>query len=332
MKVLNKVKWYQQILLALVIIVLSVSSSIAGGNEAGHGGDGDEINKEVIRIILNDLKTNVRTVLSELKEDGISKEWYPKTHLFFSDKGAVAKDVLDSKYIIASKENGDGIHQCIDKDGQRKNATTPKGVKGADICFDLDKIWTDQLSEAQIVALAYHEHAHHFGFGQSAANQIAAYVQIFYPQFSVVVSNMRRMRNFRASLPEPLWRYLYSAKNCFLKSGQCRRATEPLFIQWETGSRRPVGYPVGGFYWYVMNGATANEMFESRSFQSFDRRATVSSYANAMAWRVWVSFDESEYICPFKDAPDRPFMEVMRDNFERGAIRMRDGWNDDEQE
>mgnify|MGYP001559401796 CR=1 FL=1 len=68
----------------------------------------------------------------------------------------VREDLLRSPYFVASS--------CLDSLGEERAATAPSGDRSGPICFNAGRLAAENASNGEILGLALHEHAHHFGY------------------------------------------------------------------------------------------------------------------------------------------------------------------------
>ncbi|MGZ3775223.1 MAG: hypothetical protein ACXVCY_15230 [Pseudobdellovibrionaceae bacterium] len=118
--------------------------------------------KETIKDVFKTLEFQVRNKFVDAEVESIFSRMLGTN--FSGDPLDVYKDIEGSPYEL--KANG----SCLE-DAGFKDASTKIDKKGSPICFSLDglKRLPIQAVPFQLVALAVHEHAHHYGFDEADA-------------------------------------------------------------------------------------------------------------------------------------------------------------------
>ena len=314
----------------IIGMLLLLSPSIyADGNEAAHGGDGKAIDFERTKLDLQTLKTNTSVVVSKVNLHAINREWYPDAWQLLSQKTVLIEDIESSPYVIAEPGNPEKPSECLDQNGVRQHATTyPK--KNSPICFDLEKISEDALSIAQIVALALHEHAHHFDFNESAANRIGAYVEIIYPQYAQHVTAINDVNAFIEFLPKPMLNYIFSIQYYF-----AQRLDESMWaskkIAFDRSAKSKFDAP-DNLIRLILNGASAEELIPQGLHSQESVGSVTKKNSNELIRDVNMLTRASEiilkkkFVSPFDErVSHRPVIEVLQYNYNNRFLRLPDG-------
>lgn len=89
--------------------------------------------------------------------------------------GALARDIHHSRYVVRS--------ECLDRNGVARAATSTLNDPGGEICFDAGRIAEQRIVLSELVGLALHEHAHHFGDADENHLWVALANRIYGPLF-----------------------------------------------------------------------------------------------------------------------------------------------------
>jgi hypothetical protein len=89
-----------------------------------------------------------------------------------SADSSIYEDINSSSYNLIQKG------PCIDGYGEQKDAGTKIGSLKAEICFSMERLTQIPLQAipAQLIALAIHEHSHHYGFSEVDAVELQNHV------------------------------------------------------------------------------------------------------------------------------------------------------------
>lgn len=156
------------LLLGLTLLPLSVRMANAHGSGA-HGGDPVEVRRlDMVEFINTELRQNLLDLTGYLNLNVIESVGIRRAVQDLLDRD-LAGDVRSSPYIIRDS--------CVDGQGRQKAATSNLNEMGGEICFNPRFLARQNASNSEIVALAFHEHAHHFGYADSDARLQRAILQ-----------------------------------------------------------------------------------------------------------------------------------------------------------
>ncbi len=165
-------------------IIQSQNDHGDGGIDSG-GGDYVGSDAEQIKAIFRgdngfNLKDSVKSAFKSVEFQVLNKSLNQDAESIFSrmlgpkfsgDSFDIFQDIEKSPYDL--KESGPCLESQLNSKhaGHSKDASTKMNEKGASICFSLEglKRLPIQAVPFQIVALAIHEHAHHYGFDEADA-------------------------------------------------------------------------------------------------------------------------------------------------------------------
>lgn len=146
---------------SLISISLSVlTSGLAFGGQAdghagGNGGDPVLLRAKMIRQYVNsDLRNDVRKYFETLDLSKITNFSARGSLQMMKDRD-VLTDIADSNYTLRDS--------CSEVGGQAAGGAMPNDL-GGDICLSPRRLAEIGSSKAEIVGLAVHEYAHHFGY------------------------------------------------------------------------------------------------------------------------------------------------------------------------
>lgn len=155
----NKFWLVYTIFLASSLVAINLVCASEEGSSGRGGGDPTIMRARLIReFIERDLKTEVRSAWKKLRFRSIPD---PKTANAIEDmdtKGFL--NDLNSPYIVAN--------ECYAMDEQgakvKKPASAEMNKRNGPICFDVGILASQNVSKEELIALAIHEHSHHFGY------------------------------------------------------------------------------------------------------------------------------------------------------------------------
>lgn len=163
-------KWFnfRNSILACLFVALASSSTFAGG-ETGNGGNTRQSTVSDIEDAIKDLRVSLYTVFSQFER---------RTELWNSDPllTRVMTRLYQPPTTIFGDLNSKMVLQdeCIDQNGEVNDGGAKLNDLKGDICFSTTRL-TRLSKEAlrdELIGLAMHEHVHHFGFGEEAANKL----------------------------------------------------------------------------------------------------------------------------------------------------------------
>lgn len=156
--------------LFLGLLLLASLQSGAAGRESG-GGNPSVARAEVIEKFINDeLKGLMFAYIDDFHESKLSSNAVAmrfKTMIQNGLKSDVANSTYDTKGACYSN-------------GEKKPAATVLNQMAQTICFDPKELARQGTTQREIVALAFHEHAHHFGFSEEEALEIEVNISAKY--------------------------------------------------------------------------------------------------------------------------------------------------------
>ena len=177
-----KTKMFTTLLTAAISL-----TAFAGQNEGGAGpggGNGDTDNSydlvqrqqdsiNYTRSLFGDhgekINSNLVTFIQSLSKFNTSNSKIATKLLDLADKGLV-EEISNAKYEFMPKcleqVMDSSSRMVLGKNGQpttaEKDASTLRGIRGAPICINLNRLVLKNLSESQILGLAMHENVRHF--------------------------------------------------------------------------------------------------------------------------------------------------------------------------
>ena len=123
----------------------------------------DNLKKDLIDYILF-LKMNPNSIRDDKMRDIFLK----------LISAGIEEDVGGSHYNILLEQ------ACTDSDGKQVAGSSRLNEIGGDICFSAYRLSEQNASHAEMVALAFHEHSHHYGI-KDEAHTLFKYVRDEYP-------------------------------------------------------------------------------------------------------------------------------------------------------
>ena len=141
----------------LYILVLCLAQN-AGARSGQHQEGGNLIRASKAKKIseIKMLKNKVLESIGYGLEPHFKNSDSYNLYVYLKNNGLV-KDIQNSKYVFKQ--------ECI-PEGTDYLASTIK-QKGADICFSTEKLINENASISEMIGLALHEHAHHFGYSDN---------------------------------------------------------------------------------------------------------------------------------------------------------------------
>jgi hypothetical protein len=142
------------------VALLALTSGLAFGSQGdghagGNGGDPTLLRAKLIRQYINsDLRNDAQQYFKTIDLTKISNVAAQRALESMKDRD-VAADIADSNYILRDS--------CSDVGGQAAGGAMLNDL-GGNICLSPKRLAEVGSSKAEIVGLAIHEHAHHFGY------------------------------------------------------------------------------------------------------------------------------------------------------------------------
>jgi hypothetical protein len=181
----------------------SAAGTVSGGIDGGGGNYVGSEPEQIKSIFHGDHGFNLKETLSDIfqriRDQILNKAAPPEIESIFSrmlgpkmggDAVDIFKDIENSEYYL--KPDG----SCLETSPEGfKEASTQIGTVGSKICFSLQGLQRIPLQAIpfQLVALAVHEHAHHYGFKEADAIKAQKHVletmqrRIFYARYMEAV-------------------------------------------------------------------------------------------------------------------------------------------------
>jgi hypothetical protein len=199
----------------IATLVWLLSSLAFAGPGASGGGNGIGSSADDVKKALVDAKLNLGVFLhsasiysdSALSPSLVKNAQAQKVLQAWLEKdGSVEKIISD----IDNSEYKPQANECPSQsDDDHDGSTLHK--KNAPVCFSTDRLsrFPKWALDAELVALAAHEHAHHFGFGESDARAIQGYIFNVYG-FLQVQEKLKSfynsdLQNYRARSANGSW-------------------------------------------------------------------------------------------------------------------------------
>lgn len=152
----------------------SEGGTSSGGGNALPGSTAEDVQNAITQVFEKDFKL-VLTGLYRLAlpSDGKVPEILSK--MFAGpdfDHSSIIDDLKKTRVLVRS----DG--PCLDLDGEPADASESEDVLGMLICFSVPRLMKQSITNLpdQILALTFHEFAHHYGYGESAAVLIQKFI------------------------------------------------------------------------------------------------------------------------------------------------------------
>lgn len=141
---------------AVVLALSSVTPALAGeGHGGGNGGDPVRLRMKLIKEYINtELRSDVLSYMKNLQLDTITSPTAQKALERMLEKD-VLSDIRTSSYVMQTS--------CKAIGGEEAGGAYPNDL-GGEICLSAKRLAEIGSSKAEIVGLAIHEHAHHFGY------------------------------------------------------------------------------------------------------------------------------------------------------------------------
>jgi len=147
-------------LLAMIVTMMSPAFA-AAGHEGSNGGDVIFIRAGQLEAYIIDadgLKADLTRYLGRVKRLK-SSESAVKRQIEYMIQNDVESDIKSSKYMPSAV-----CYEDIDNRKKLKSTSTHQGVKTDEICFNLPLLLEQKVLKSELIGLAAHEHARHFGF------------------------------------------------------------------------------------------------------------------------------------------------------------------------
>ena len=199
-------KSLKQMLVVGAVAIMPLMSQAQEGS-AGTRGGGDPITARKIELSkkFNTLKADIIALVDQIFFIENTKV---KAILISSRDRGLKDDIRQTNYQLAEK--------CTDAVDAQHAASTQIGVRNAAICFDLNKLVEQNTSPDQLMGLALHEHAHHFGYHDNETTyniiiEVAKLAQKMTVEAELVASSIDRLNKFKTS-HLTVWSAMYSLK------------------------------------------------------------------------------------------------------------------------
>ncbi len=144
------------------MLTIAMPFNAEAGKEKG-GGGAVPLRKAEIQYHLARMKTKIKIVNHFAKGEQLPAE---VKNVFDDVNSKIVADLNSPYEIIDSSEESEKKCEAKTADGQMKQvpASSEMNQPGTSICFDVNLLERDETTLNELVGIAYHEHAHHFGY------------------------------------------------------------------------------------------------------------------------------------------------------------------------
>ena len=140
----------------MIFLIMILAASVhAQADRAGNGGDPILMRQERIQTMVNTLKGKLIKYLGNFESSDISNEEVRQIFNDILERGLI-EDIKLSHYEYSN--------DCRDNDNNIRGATAHLHDIHGPICFNISYLAENNITENELIGLAMHEHAHHFGY------------------------------------------------------------------------------------------------------------------------------------------------------------------------
>lgn len=157
-----------------LIILLGITfQSIAFAGDKGHGGDPVLIDQAQIKLFLNKkAKSELKLIINWVLNTATTTDdpTYKKLIVDLASQGLL-RDIDLSLYEYKD--------ECRDYKNELKGAVSLENDKKGAVCWSLNFLSSKKPTQSQLVALAFHEHIHHFGIADEDHSLAAQFQELY---------------------------------------------------------------------------------------------------------------------------------------------------------